>query len=417
MRVRKGSVLAAGNSAADTPLSVSAVTHRIKDTLESGFGELSVVGEISNLVRHASGHWYFTLKDANAQLAAVMFRANASTMFFIPDNGMEVLCSGRLTVYEARGQYQLLVRAMKPRGEGALQVAFEQLKRRLHAEGLFDESRKRPLPRFPRTVALVTSPGGAAIRDMISVMRRRDASVQLLIVPVPVQGAGAAERIAEAIDDCNAYGAIDVIVTGRGGGSIEDLWAFNEEVVARAIARSAIPVVSAVGHEIDITIADYVADLRAATPSVAGELVLPSAREVVEQLRGIASAAGKSVLYLLHRRIEALRSAMTERALRRLDSRFDTMRQMLDERASVLHREMERRLERSRHAVQLARERLGVHDPAKLFQRGAAFVRSGSEVVTSIAQLRPGALIQLRFRDGHVVARVEEMDKDGGETS
>ncbi|MBN1447205.1 MAG: exodeoxyribonuclease VII large subunit, partial [Bacteroidetes bacterium] len=268
----------------DSILTISQVTRQIKDLLEGQLGTVMVTGEISNFHRHSSGHWYFTLKDTGAQLSAVMFRGNAMGTFFRPDNGMEVVCRGRITVYEPRGNYQIVVTDMQPKGEGALQVAFENLKRKLFAEGLFDEARKRPLPRYPSVVALVTSPTGAAVRDMISVMRRRNPSVQLLMIPVQVQGAGAAEQIAESLDMCNEYGEIDVIVTGRGGGSIEDLWAFNEEVVARAIARSGIPVVSAVGHEVDVTIADYVADLRAATPSVAGELVVPSRTEMIRNL-------------------------------------------------------------------------------------------------------------------------------------
>ncbi len=392
---------------------VSSLTRLIKDTLENRFGLISVSGEISNFVRHSSGHWYFTLKDGDAQISGVMFRGNAMSTFFRPQNGMEIVCRGRLTVYEPRGQYQLVVNDMQPRGEGALQVAFEKLKRSLHAEGLFDDVRKRPLPEYPSVVALVTSPTGAAIRDMISVIRRRNPAVQLLIVPVQVQGAGAAEHIVDGIERCNAYGRIDVIITGRGGGSIEDLWAFNEEIVARAIAASRIPIVSAVGHEIDVTIADYVADLRAATPSVAGELVVPALSDLLGFLEETTITAGKFVDSVLLRLADDLRTGLGDRAMARLDGRLRTLTQLVDERSMQLHREAERGIERRQHIVDLLRERIVAHDPERIFRRGAVLLEKNQKRITSVADLASADIIGLRLRDGRIKATVTEVAHHG----
>lgn len=393
-------------------LTVGQLTRLIKGTLEDTFGTVTVSGEISNFVKHSSGHWYFTLKDASAQLSAVMFRGNAMSTFFRPQNGMEVVCRGRITVYEPRGNYQIIVSDMQPRGEGALQVAYEKLKRQLHAEGLFDESRKQALPAYPEIIALVTSPTGAAIRDMISVIRRRNPAVQLLLLPVQVQGAGAAEQIAGAIDICNAHGEADLIITGRGGGSIEDLWAFNEEIVARAIARSRIPVVSAVGHEVDFTIADFVADVRAATPSVAGELVVRTREEMLGQLKTIAYSMGKFVDFRMRARRQRLRSMLADRAFSRLDGRLRSSTLLLDDRAERLHRNLDRSFERRQHAVQLLREKLSSHDPSRFFARGAVLLSRGGEAVSSVAQLRKGDTVSLRLRDGTAGATISTIDNN-----
>lgn len=397
-------------------LTVGQLTRLIKGTLEDTFGTVTVSGEISNFVKHSSGHWYFTLKDASAQLSAVMFRGNAMSTFFRPQNGMEVVCRGRITVYEPRGNYQIIVSDMQPRGEGALQVAYEKLKRQLHEEGLFDESRKQSLPAYPDIIALVTSPTGAAIRDMISVIRRRNPAVQLLLLPVQVQGAGAAEQIAGAIDICNAHGEADLIITGRGGGSIEDLWAFNEEIVARAIARSRIPVVSAVGHEVDFTIADFVADVRAATPSVAGELVVRTREEMLGQLKTIAYSAWKFVDFRMRARRQRLRSMLADRAFSRLDGRLRSSTLLLDDRAERLHRNLDRSLERRRHAVQLLREKLSAHDPSRFFGRGAVLLSRDGEAVSSVAQLRKGDTVSLRLRDGTAGATINTIDHSEAES-
>ncbi len=288
---------------------VAELTLGIKRLLETSLGSVWVSGEVSNMRVQSSGHMYFTLKDASAQLSCVLFRGESVSQRSLLVDGQKVLLHGDLTVYEPRGQYQLVVRKFELQGQGALQMAFERLKQKLHAEGLFAPERKRPIPAFPQCVALVTSPTGAAIRDIIHVIRRRNPSLRLLLAPCRVQGEGAALEIAQAIQWCNQaaqtlpagpYFAPELVLVTRGGGSIEDLWAFNEEVVARAIAASALPVVSAVGHEIDFTISDFVADLRAATPSAAAEIITEDAYHS----RAIISQAPQRMIDLLHRRFQ-----------------------------------------------------------------------------------------------------------------
>src|SRR5437867_4026625 len=263
---------------------VSELTLRLKAALEEAFPAVWVEGEISNLRTPGSGHSYFTLKDEGAQLSAVLFRGRGRRVRFDLEDGMQVLVFGGLDVYAARGQYQLVVEMMEPKGLGALQLAFEQLKRKLEAEGLFDEGRKRPLPHFPRTIGIVTSPTGAALRDMLHIIGRRFGGLRVLVAPVRVQGEGAAAEIVDALRNLDEVAGLDVIIVGRGGGSIEDLWAFNDERVVRAIVASKVPVISAVGHETDFTIADFVADLRAPTPSGAAELVVREKLAVISAL-------------------------------------------------------------------------------------------------------------------------------------
>src|SRR3989475_2988824 len=265
-------------------LSVSQLTDQLRGIVEEKFPAVWVEGEISNFRLYGSGHAYFTLKDEGAQLRAVLFRNRARRLRFEPGDGQHVLAFGSLEIYAQRGEYQFVVELLEPRGLGALQLAFEQLKARLGAEGLFAESRKRALPRFPRRIGIVTSPSGAAVRDILRIIGRRFAGLSIVLAPARVQGDGAAREIAAGIADLNALGDVDVIIVGRGGGSLEDLWAFNEEAVARAIAASKVPVVSAVGHEVDFTIADFVADLRAPTPSAAAELVVREKQAVVDTL-------------------------------------------------------------------------------------------------------------------------------------
>jgi exodeoxyribonuclease VII large subunit len=267
-------------------LSVSDVTRLIRDSLEHRFRDIWIEGEVSNLRMPGSGHLYFTMKDEQSQLRSVLFRSGVSRLRFSLGEGMLIVARGRITVYEPRGEYQFVVESIEPKGIGALQLAFEQLKERLAHEGLFDEARKRPLPVFPRTVGVVTSLTGAAVRDIVAVLRRRCPLVNILIAPVPVQGEGAAELIADAIAAVSGMPQVEVMIVGRGGGTLEDLWAFNEEAVVRAIARSRVPVVSAVGHEIDVTLSDFAADYRAPTPSAAAEAVVPVLDEVVERLGG-----------------------------------------------------------------------------------------------------------------------------------
>jgi len=288
---------------------VSALTAEVKAVLEDGFSAVWVEGEVSNFKHHTSGHMYFTLKDAEAQVRAVMFRGNNRLLRFQPKDGLAVLVSGTVTVYERRGEYQINVEFMEPKGVGALQLAFEQLKARLEAEGLFDAARKRPLPRLPRKIGVITSPTGAVIRDMLTIIGRRFPGLAILIAPVQVQGEGAAAEIAAALARLGRRPDLDVLIVARGGGSLEDLWAFNEEVVARAIAASPLPVISAVGHETDVTIADFVADLRAPTPSAAAELVVAQRDELrqrVDELAGRALASLENLLAVRRARVQML---------------------------------------------------------------------------------------------------------------
>jgi exodeoxyribonuclease VII large subunit len=296
-------------------LTVTELTRRVKGALEDRFPSVWVEGEISNLRTPQSGHVYFTLKDANAQLAAVLFRGPAVGVKFKLQDGLAVIAFGDISVYERQGQYQIIVRQLLPKGLGALQLAFEELKRRLEKEGLFATERKRPIPLLPQRIGLITSPTGAAIRDFLNIIGRRFPNVHIVINPVRVQGEGAAQEIADAIDQFNSLHAagtlpLDVLIVTRGGGSLEDLWAFNEEVVARALARSTIPTISAIGHEIDFTIADFVADLRAPTPSAAAELVVKAKEEFVRQLRDCQTRLANN----LRLRVADMRRRFTESA-------------------------------------------------------------------------------------------------------
>src|SRR5713226_6291153 len=312
-------------------VSVYELTARLKTSVEREFADLFVEGEISNFRRHSSGHWYFSLKDETASLRCASFRMQNRMIRFMPEDGLHVLARGRLSIYDARGEYQLIVEYMEPVGAGALQLAFEQLKTRLAADGLFAVERKRPLPILPRTIGVVTSPTGAAVRDIMRVLKRRNEAVSVLIVPVRVQGDGASSDIARAIRLLNSRKEVDAIIVGRGGGSIEDLSSFNDETVARAIFNSRVPVISAVGHETDFTIADLVADLRASTPSAAAEMVASARDEMCARIAGIGEDIRKAVRY----RLLALRSNLSElessRAFPELQSRIRGFAQRVDD--------------------------------------------------------------------------------------
>ncbi|HBG06823.1 MAG: exodeoxyribonuclease VII large subunit [Geobacteraceae bacterium GWC2_58_44] len=350
-------------------LTVSALTALVRGLLEENFDQVWVEGEISNLACPQSGHCYFTLKDAGAQLRCVMFRGAFRTLKFTPRDGMRVLTRGRLTLFEPRGEYQLVADYLEPQGIGGLQLAFIQLKEKLAKEGLFSALHKKEMPKLPRRIGIVTSPTGAAIRDILTVLSRRFANVELLISPVRVQGEGAAGEIAQAIDDLNRVGNIDVMIVGRGGGSLEDLWAFNEESVARAIYRSAIPVISAVGHEIDFTIADFVADLRAATPSAAAELVVRSKKELMAELEALCHRLDMYQLRRMERwraRVVSLSRAVTDptRILGHLSQRVDS----LDGR---LARETGLMLEKHGERIVSLSARLSRQSPALTLQRSS----------------------------------------------
>ncbi len=320
---------------------VKDLTAEVRDLLEEGYPDIRVSGEVSNANRQRSGHWYFTLKDRDAQLACVCFRREAYFLKTKPRDGLAVVARGRITVYEKRGNYQLIVQSLEEQGEGALQVAFERLKARLAAEGLFDESRKQDLPAMPRRIGIVTSPTGAAVADMLKVLRRRFPVAQVRLYPARVQGAGAAAEIARGIHYFSGHPWADVVIAGRGGGSIEDLWAFNEEVVARAIAACSVPLISAVGHQTDFTIADFAADHRAPTPSAAAEVAVPSLESVLHSLRASESRTARAMhLRLSEARTRLLRCGM-ERAARVVQRKTGDAGQGLDDLHASLGRSVE----------------------------------------------------------------------------
>ena len=330
--------------------SVSELSQQIRNLLEKEFPDVWVVGEVSNFRAASSGHLYFTLKDVSAQIRAVCFRNQARYLKFRPQDGISVIARGHLSVYETRGEYQLYIEYLEPAGLGALQLAFEQLKQKLAAEGLFDPGRKKPLPLLPRTVGVVTSPTGAVIRDILRVLRRRFRNMNVMLCPVKVQGEGAAEEIVEGIKTLNRQTGVDVIIVARGGGSLEDLWAFNEEIVARAVAASKIPIISAVGHETDFTIADFVADLRAPTPSAAAELVVRGKQEFVNDLRTRAQRMSHIIRLSLSEARRRFTELRMHRVFQTLQTRLGERAQRLDELIAALERSVRENLNKGREA-------------------------------------------------------------------
>ncbi len=394
--------------------SVSALTAEVKAVLEDGFSAIWVEGEVSNFKHHTSGHMYFTLKDAQAQIRAVMFRGSNRLLKFQPKDGLAVLVFGTVTVYERRGEYQITVEFMEPKGVGALQLAFEQLKRRLEAEGLFEAARKRPLPRLPRKVGIITSPTGAVIRDMLTIIGRRFPGLAILIHPVQVQGETAAAEIAAAIAHLGRRSDLDVLIVARGGGSLEDLWAFNEEVVARAIAASPVPVISAVGHETDVTIADFVADLRAPTPSAAAELVVAQRDELrlrVDELAGRALAGVEGALALrrarvqmLHRHLGVLSPAAN---VRRQAERLQGLRLRLMAWWGLT------RLVRQERLRVLA-GKLETLSPLGILARGYSicFTLPGRHVLKAAADVPVGSEVAVRLHRGELLCLVQGVGPD-----
>jgi exodeoxyribonuclease VII large subunit len=395
--------------------SVSDLTTEVKAVLEDGFSAIWVEGELSNFKHHTSGHMYFTLKDAQAQLRGVMFRGHNRLLRFMPADGLAVLLFGTLTVYERRGDYQITVEFMEPKGVGALALAFEQLKARLEAEGLFAADRKRPIPRLPRKVGIVTSPTGAVVRDILTILGRRFPGLAVLVHPVPVQGPGAAEDIAAAIGRLGARPDLDVLIVGRGGGSLEDLWAFNEEVVARAIAACPIPVISAVGHETDVTIADFVADLRAPTPSAAAELVVAQRDELRQRVDELSARAEAALAGRLGERQERVR--MLARHLALLNPVVQLGRQA--ERLRGLRKRLEARWDLSQLA---RRERLGRGaarleslSPLAVLARGYSICFSvpGRAVVKASSEAPAGTRVAVRLHQGELRCLVEGAEGEG----
>lgn len=383
-------------------LSVSELTRQVKGVLELGFTDLWLQGEISNFKHHTSGHLYFTLKDDKAQISAVMWRSRAAQMLFRPSDGMKVMVRGNITVYEPRGNYQFDCLSMQPLGKGELQIAFEQLKQRLFEEGLFRDDHKKELPEFPRTIAIVTSPTGAAIRDMISVLTRRQPSVEVIVVPVKVQGIGAAEEIAAAVDLVNERNLGDLIIVGRGGGSLEDLWAFNEEVVARAVYASRIPVISAVGHEVDFSICDFVADQRAPTPSAAAEMAVKDRREVVELIRNYCYTMTSAMKHSLEGKRDSITRLLRSYSFNRPTDLLRQRSQQVDELHRRLGRSLHHSLSLSRQNARSLDARIRALDPRAVLKRGYAIVRKDDAVIDSSNQVAAGQRGSIEWKDGIV---------------
>ncbi len=400
-----------GTDADTGVLTVTELTAGIRTLLEEAFPYVSVSGEISNYKRHSSGHAYFSLKDDRSQLRCVMWRSANRKLTFEPEDGMEVLAQGVLSVYEVQGQYQLVAQRLKPVGAGALQAAFERLKARLEQEGLFREEHKKPLPSFPERVGVVTSGSGAAIRDIIQVLRRRAPWVTIILRPAPVQGEGAAAEIAAAIEEMNDYGEVDVLIVGRGGGSAEDLWAFNEEAVVRAVFKSRIPVVSAVGHETDFTLTDFVADHRAPTPSGAAEIVVRDLRELKDRADGVLRrlCGGMAAYMDLHRqRVAALVSSY---GLRRPVDQIGQYAQYTDELTRRLADRCFHDHETRGQTVSGLAGRLQALSPLSVLERGYAVCHRATDggIVRSVDELSVNDRVNVRLRKGEAFCRVEHI--------
>ncbi|HEY3425357.1 MAG TPA: exodeoxyribonuclease VII large subunit [Negativicutes bacterium] len=390
-------------------LSVSDVTRYIKQLFDRDpkLPSLFIRGEISNFKRHYSGHCYFTLKDSQATIKAVMFKSRAQYMKFEPKDGLKVIAGGQITVFERDGQYQLYVEQLVPEGVGELSLAYAQLKEKLEAEGLFDEARKLSLPILPKTVGLVTSPTGAALRDMISVSKRRHPHISLVLYPVLVQGPEAPLQIVQAIQVFNRLAQVDVIIVGRGGGSIEELWAFNDERVVRAIAASVIPVVSAVGHQTDYTLADFVADRRAATPSQAAEIVVPDIKELqryVVSMRNILETNIRNNVKNLRLQLEQCRDS---RVFTYPPDLLNDKRQLLDGYVQHIEQAIRQTLLTKQHQFEITAEKMAMLNPLAVLARGYSIVRtSDSKVVKQASDVAPGQELEVILHEGMIQVTV-----------
>ena len=388
-------------------LTISELNELVKGTLESEIEALWVQGEVSNFRIPPSGHFYFTLKDDKSQISAVMFRRQGTRLRFVPENGMAVLCHGRVSLYAIRGDLQLYVEDMEPQGQGALFLAFEQLKNKLAAEGLFAPERKRSLPFLPATIGIVTSDRGAALYDMLRIINDRFPHRRVVLRPVKVQGDGAAREIADGIVDLNRAGDIDVLIVGRGGGSLEDLWAFNEEIVARAIHASRIPVVSAVGHEIDFTIADFAADHRAPTPTAAAEMVVPRLTDLLEQVEALELQLQKCMEF----KLSSAREDFTGWVKRLADPgrRLRENQQRLDELSVDLLRRFQDRLRGCKDRLAHQGGRLGALSPLAVLDRGYSITHKlpDGRIVKDAAAVATGDLVRITFALGKALCRVE----------
>jgi exodeoxyribonuclease VII large subunit len=400
----------------DRVYTVSQITDVIKAELENAFPLVWVEGEVSNFRSYPSGHSYFTLKDEQSQLQAVIWRSNARLVKFDIKDGLKVICRGRINVYTVRGQYQLDTDLIEPKGKGSLQLAFEQLKEKLRAEGLFDPQRKKKLPLLPKKLGIVTSPRGAAIIDILRTLERRFARLHIVIYPARVQGEGAAEEIVEGIDYLSRQPDIDVIIVGRGGGSIEDLWAFNEEKVARAISRSPIPIISAVGHEVDFTIADFVADIRASTPSVAAEIVIKEEQALLERVGSLRQRLTQTVRYSLQERRQQVLNLSQHRVFQNFRLKLLGLEQRVDDleqRARDVFRRQKLLLAEHRAAARLFEEKLRNITRRRLAELLASWERLSAELhnLSPLNILKKGYALCWKD-DSSLIRRIEDVEKD-----
>lgn len=388
-------------------ISVTELVNAFKEVVESALPPVCVEAEVSNCRRSAAGHYYLTLKDERSEIGAVIWKSTASRLKFQLKDGMKVQATGALQVYVARGTCQFIINRLQPQGVGELELALRQLKQKLGAEGLFDPERKRRLPTIPNRIALVTSPTSAAVKDMIQVISRRWPAARIVVVPVPVQGDAAAPRIAAGIRAAATIPGVDVVITGRGGGSLEDLWPFNEEVVARSIAECAVPVVSAVGHEIDVSISDLVADRRALTPSEAGELVVPSIDEFRQQLQNAAGRMHRVLAGRIERLKLNLQAIETRSVFERPMSLIDERRQLFDDLAARAERAMKSHSERHERSLATLAASLDALSPLKVLARGYTLTTdTNGGLIRSAAAVAPDTELQTRFSDGIVESTV-----------
>ena len=394
--------------------SVAELTKKIKFVLEENFSNIWVQGEISNCRKAASGHIYFTLKDEAAVIKAVLFRGYQRAVRFELADGLNVIVHGSVDVFDKRGEYQIIVDLIEPVGLGALQLAFEQLKEKLQKEGLFDESHKKQIPAFPDTIGVITSPTGAALRDILNVVERRYKGIRVIIYPVLVQGEGAAEEIADAIKKANLRSEADVLIVGRGGGSIEDLWPFNEEIVARAIYHSDKPIISAVGHEIDYTISDFVADLRAPTPSAAAELVVKNKQELLNRSKELSMRLYSSLERMISQKKEKASYYSAELLLRRINALLNEKNLILDDVSRSLSNQIEACLTKNRGRFEKAVGQLNALSPLNTLARGFAIISKLPEnkPVFSISDVNKGDEIKTRLKDGVLLSRIHQIKEN-----
>lgn len=383
-------------------ISVSELTSHIKLVLEKNFGQVSIIGEISNFKAHVSGHWYFTLKDKNASINCTMWKGINNYVFFTPKDGMKVILTGKITVYPPRGTYQLDARSMKPAGEGELQKAFEELKRKLYKEGLFDDESKKDIPSFPKKIGIVTGTNTAALRDMLSVAERRFPLLTLVIAPARVQGEGAAEEISNQINLLNKRSDIDLIIIARGGGSLEDLWAFNEEIVAYSIYKSNIPVISGVGHEIDYTISDFTADLRAPTPSAAMELATPNKDELFAFIHDFSYTTANEISEKIKDLREQVNYLMESFGFRNLTNIINIKKQTVDNFILRIQNRMRNSLVLKRNTLLLHNKIISSNNIEQILRKGFVLVEQNGKIVKSKINFKKKEEYNLRFNDGRV---------------